>query len=120
MIAITYDGGATMTPATALIDTASTSAEARTVLHDILDGPPVYTLRPASPVRGKLELGFLDEIDASDCRDAHMLASVFAIRSAEHRSLNFSYVVADGDVELAAEDETRAGWIVTIPYQEVV
>lgn len=120
MTTISYGGGPAITPTLALIDTATTKAEPRTVVHDILDGPPVYTLRAASPLTGRLELAFLDETAATDCRDAHMLASVFDIASADHRSLNFRYVVTGGDIELAPDDETVAGWVVTIPYQQVI
>lgn len=118
MTTITYAGGPVITPTLALIDTASVVSEARTVVHDILDGEPVHTLRPASPLRGRLVLGFLSEQEALDCLQAHRLASVFTIAS-DVTLVNFRYIVTGGELALAPDEDTQAGWVLEVPYQEV-
>lgn len=117
---ISYDGGATIRPTLALIETAALTSAPRTVVHDILDGPPVHTLRPASPTRGTLALGFVDETAATDCLRAHQLAAVFTITSDENALVNFQYVVTGADLRIELDEESRAGWIVRVSYQAVV
>lgn len=119
MIAITYDGGPVMRPTVALRRTAALRSAPRNTSHDILDGPPVYTLRPAGPLSGVLELGFTSEVDALDCLQAHRIAAVFTVTTDESALIGFRYVVVDGDLAVAIDDETGAGWLVSIPFQEV-
>lgn len=119
MLTITYQGGATITPYMALLDTAAFASEPRTVVHDVLDGPPVYSLRPAGPVRGVLVIGFLSEQAATDAWRVHMVPAIFEIADTESASLNFRYVVSGGDIELAIEDQTANAWVLRVPYVEV-
>lgn len=119
MIAITYDGGPTLRPTVALRRTASLRSAPRTVGHDILDGPEVYTLRPAAALKGVLVLGFTDETAARDCMEAHRLPAVFTVATDESDLIGFRYIVIDGDLSCDIDEETAAGWVVSVPFQEV-
>jgi hypothetical protein len=120
MITVTYPGGMTITPTLALIDTASMSSTPRTVVHDILDGPPVHTLRPAAPLSGTLQLAFYTEQAATDAMLAHRTASLFTVTSTDNALLNFNYVVTGGDIRIALDPQTASGWVLSVPFQEVV
>ncbi|MDR2294515.1 MAG: hypothetical protein LBE05_04860 [Microbacterium sp.] len=115
---ITYTGGSPITPTLVEIDTASYSATARTVVHDILDGPPVHTLRPSAPHRGTLVLLFNDPTRAADCERIHRSASTFTVTSGDQARLNFEYVVT-GDVRLEQDQSALNVWHVRVDYQAV-
>ncbi|MFI8633992.1 hypothetical protein ACIGEP_15515 [Microbacterium sp. NPDC077663] len=117
---ITYSGGPDITPTLALIQTSSIRSEPRTVVHPILDGAPIHTLRSASPRRGVLTLGFLSNADARDCFGAHEVAAIFRIESDDDPLVNFRYVVTGGDIEIAPDEETVAGWVVRVPFEAVI
>ena len=118
---ITSTGGGRIDPLIVDVVTAKFSSQARTVLHDILDGPPVYTLRAALPASGTLRLVFATASDAAACEVAHRRASLFTITSAELPRLNFDYVVAPGgEVVLELDPDTAVGWVVEVPFQQVV
>lgn len=117
MTVITYAGGADVHPDYAIIGSATTTSTPGTVVHTILDGPPVYTLRPAEPLRGTLHLGFVDEQDARDALEVHRLPSVFRITSSTRGILNFAYIVTGGDLRLELDAETASVWVLEVPYQ---
>lgn len=120
MTVISYAGGADIAPDQTDIATAAFISEPRTVVHDILDGPPVYTLRPADPRTGILRLGFTTEQAALDCFESHRIPSVFTVSSTESIALNFAYIVAGGRVSFELDRETGRLWTVEVPYQEVL
>lgn len=113
---ITYDGGPTMTPDATELQSGTARSESRNVIHEILDGPPVYTLRAAGPRAGDLILRFRSEVAARDCFEAHRLATVFTLTSTTSRLPSFRYIVRDSpEIEPA---ETGL-WRVRVPYQGV-
>ena len=118
---ITSTGGSKIDPILAVGASAKFASRARTVLHDILDGPPVYTLRAALPASGTLQLVFTSAAAAEACERAHRLASLFTITSAEISRLNFDYVVTPGgEVVLELDTDTASVWLVHVPFQQVI
>lgn len=116
---ITYQGGNTITPSLVTIDTFDMATEPRTVVHDILDGPPVHTLRPAAPLTGTLQLLFRTEQAATDCMRSHRVPALFTVASTDRPVLNFDYVVTGGAITLTIDAETASHWIVGVPFQGV-
>lgn len=114
---ITYDGGPAITPRLALIGSHERERQSRTVTHEILGGPPVFTLRPASTSTGTLMLLFTNEQDAADAYDAHELAAVFTITDTTRGALNFTYVV-DGAIRSRLDPDTADTWRVEVQYRE--
>nr|WP_278101894.1 hypothetical protein [Microbacterium proteolyticum] len=113
---ITFDGGAAIFPELVLRESYAARSESGTRSHDILDGPPVYTLRPAGPDTGMLAMLFAYETPARDCYTAHKLAATFTIADTTAELLNFEYVVIDRpEIRL---DGRR--WIVSVPFQVVI
>ena len=116
---ITYAGGPTMSPRLTLVESGQQTAAARTVSHDILDGPPVHTLRPAAPSTGTLHHLFDTYIEAKDCYEAHRLATVYTIADPDVDLINFQYVV-QGELDIHIDEETQDAWVVLVPYQELI
>ncbi|WP_056653302.1 hypothetical protein [Agromyces sp. Root81] len=97
-----------------------TNREARTIAHDILGrGDPDITLRPASTRRGSLELLFADEAPAAAAEVAHAGAHVWTLANTDLGTIGMLYVVAEGGITRALDD-TRACWLVSIPFREVL
>jgi hypothetical protein len=115
---ITYSGGPVMAPRLTLIQSGRQKSTAGTVSHDILDGPAVHTLRPASAVTGELHHLFETYTAAKDCFEAHRLAAVFTVADPEVDLINFAYVV-QGEPEIGIDEETQELWVVVVPYQVV-
>lgn len=112
------NGTDTITPI--LVNGYDTSREARTIVHDILGREdPDVTLRPAGTRRGTLELVFDDEASAAAAVTAHAAAGVWTLTEVDVPTIAMQYVVVDGDLGRRL-DETRAAWLVTIPYREVL
>lgn len=116
---ITYDGGQTLRPNVVNITSVTAASRARVVSHDVLDGPPVHTLRPAAPARGELELLFYSETAARDCFEAHRLAAVFTMESTDRALLNVKYIVTD-DIDVTLDRDTASHWKVTVRYEAVL
>src|SRR5690606_27354080 len=89
------------------------AASSRNVVHDILDGPPVVTLRDATPDTGELSLVFASEQDGLDALEVHKLAAVFTITDTDRAALNFRYVL-DGTATLELDRDTVNHWRVRI------
>lgn len=119
MTTITYDGGPIITPDLVDISSVTARSASRVVSHDILDGSPVHTLRPASPARGTLALVFVTETAARDCFEAHRVAAVFTMTSPDRALLNLRYVVTD-DIDIALDEDTAAHWVITVRYEAVI
>ena len=120
MTTVTYPGGPILTPTAVEVSSGAASSRSRVVSHEILDGPPVHTLRPAGPIRGTLALIFTDETDANDAFEVHRIPAVFTLATADRAFLNMTYVVTEGYVQIELDDETAAFWTVTVPFEEVI
>lgn len=94
--------------------------EARSIVHPILGRTtPDVTLRPASLRTGNLELLFRDEADAV-AASAHLAAGRLWQLESDERDVNMTFVTPEGErIGLELDDETRDGWRLTVPFQEV-
>lgn len=112
------NGTSTVTPVT-VTGYAATRAS-RNVLHAIIGTPdPAVTLRPAGLRTGTLEALFDTRADAQSA--VTILASDAALTfvDTDHPSISMTFVL-DGDVTMALDDDTRALWLVSFDYQEVL
>lgn len=103
-----------------LVNGFTSSREARTVVHDILDRPaPDTSLRESGSRTGTLELLFTGEASAFAAETLHAGISVWSISDPDRPSIAMTYVVAGGSVERELDDETRDLWLVRVPFREV-
>lgn len=116
MTTITHSTGV-ITPT--IVDGYSAARTPRTILHPILgrDAEDV-TLRPASLRKGTLQLVFAGEADARAAVAALAVPQVLALYDPDV-SIDMSFVIAEDDVVLELDDETRDAWIVAVPFHEV-
>lgn len=115
-VTITTSTGQTLTPE--LILGYEFGSDTNNVLHKIIDGDPVVTLREAAPRDGDLEFLFVDEAAALNCEKQHKRAATFTLLDTDRPALTMRYFVKDR-VEVALDDDTRAVWVVKIPFQEL-
>lgn len=117
MTTITRTGdSATSTPE--LVLGYATERQARTVIHDLLDGSIAVALVAPRPRTGTLELLYPSEANAWSAFELHSDADSFTIADAGRPDINMTYVVTGHRIEL--DDATRDVWIVRVDYQEVV
>lgn len=114
---ITYPGGTTIRPDFAVTGSADAEIISRTITHEILDGPPVHTMRPARPQSGTLELLFKSSDRAHQAKDRLTAAAVYTIVSTDNSDLPSRIVVRSVRVT-QHEDATRI-WTVYVDYEAV-
>lgn len=113
------DGTTTITPD--LVLGYSTQQAGRNVIHDILGrGDPDVSLAPAASRAGTLNLFFLTEADAEQCRQLHAQAAVFTYTADDNTTTSMRYVVDQGGIGPALDDQTRRRWTVSVAYREVI
>lgn len=102
-----------------IIDGYSAARSPRTIMHPILgrDADDV-TLRPASLRRGTLSLVFALEEDARAAVTVLNTPQVLTLADPDV-SIGMTFVVAEEDVVLELDDETRDVWLVQTPFREV-
>jgi len=104
-----------------LVLSYESSQESRNIEHTILGrSDPDITQRPAGTRTGTLELFFLDEADAEAARVAHTEVGTFSLVWPERPSTEMTYVLGQGELVRTLDPETRARWIVQVPYREVI
>lgn len=114
---ISYSGGVTVTPDLALHASADVEIGSRTVTHEILDGAPVHTLRPARPKTGTIHLLFTSSARAHAAADALVAPDVYTVTSDDDVSLNLRIIIRSVRVEQAAD--ARRNWAVHVGYEAV-
>lgn len=114
---ITYAGGAPIRPFS-LTDSYSGEHTAQHVRHPIIGGPPVFTLRPASPRAGTLRMLFSTEEVADDARHAHTLATVLTLVDDVRPNMGMTYV-ASGRIRLSLDPQTLTYWVLEVGYEAV-
>ena len=115
---ITYSGGVPVTGQLALHSSGDVTVTSRTITHEILDGAPVHTLRPAKPQTGTIKLLFSTSALAHNAVDALSAPDVYTVTSTDDESLNLRIVIRSVRVEQASPAVTR--WTVSIEYESVV
>lgn len=112
------DGTTTIAPE--LVLGYETSQAGRNTFHDILDrAEPDVSIAPAGLRSGSLTLFFLTADDAEACRQMHSRPAVFTYTPDDNPTTAMSYVLDDGGVRTALDDQTRRRWTVTVSYREV-
>lgn len=114
---LTYPGGSAIIADFAARGTADAEVVSRTITHEILDGPPVHTLRPAKPQTGTLTLLFSTEQTAHRAKDQLTAAAVFTITSTDSANLPARIIVRTVRVE--QHDRAEGVWTVLIDYEAV-
>lgn len=117
MTVITYPGGHPVTPDFVVVGSADAEIQSRSITHEILDGAPVHTLRPARPQTGTLTCLFSTSARAHGAKDALTAADVYTVTSTEDPALNRRMLVRSVRVEQDAE--TAGVWVVRIDYEAV-
>lgn len=103
-----------------LIDGYTASREARTIVHDIINrSNPDVTLRAPGLRRGSFRCLFPVQGDAIAAYGTLGTPQVFTITDPEVPAVGMSFVVAEGDLDIELDDETRAAWWVIVPFVEV-
>ncbi|WP_298038318.1 hypothetical protein [uncultured Microbacterium sp.] len=118
MTTITHDAGV-ITPQ--LVDGYQASSEARTIVHPILNrSNPDITFRAPGLRTGSFRCLFPVEADAVAAFAVFRTPQVLTIADDDRPGIVMSFVVADGDISVELDDETRDVWWVEIPFQEVI
>lgn len=89
------------------------------VVHTLIGGGIAVTLVPTLPRSGMLELFYASEADAWAALSLHSAADSFTLTDTDVAVVDMLYVLAPGDSGIALDDQTRAQWVVSIPYQEI-
>lgn len=116
MTSITHSAGV-IVPVT--VDGYSASRSPRTLLHPILGraGDDV-TFRPAGLRKGTLTLVFATEATAHSAFGVLLTPQVFTLSDPDV-DIAMSFVVAEDDVRLSLDPETRTVWLIELPFREV-
>lgn len=118
MSAITHSTG-TITPRVVLGWEAS--RRARSLVHEVLGRPdPDITLRPAGVRSGTLRLLFATGAEAAAAASVFATAQTLTITDPDVAQVSMSFVVAEGDIVVQLDPETRRLWMLSAPFQEVV
>lgn len=98
------------------ISSLSTSRGSRVVVHEVLDGPPVYTARQARSRESTLKIYCTTHADARLLEDAY--AAGFNVETVDTAAPALIHVtIATGDIELTRNP--RAGWVLEVDVSEV-
>ena len=113
MTTITWPSGTT--DAIVEITSQTSTQRARTVVHAILDGPEVVTVRPAESRRLTLRIYVDDETLADDLRTAFADGHTVTLTDAARPTLPAAVILV-GTLEVELKP---TGWIVTAAVMEV-
>lgn len=115
---ITYPG-ATAPIVPILVDGYASNRQSGVTVHPIAGrSSPDVTLAPAALRTGVLRLLFSEEADAKAAEDAHALPVAFTLSSDDRTTIDMYYVVTDS-IARTLDGQTRAVWIIEVPFQEV-
>lgn len=115
---LTYAGGTPIEADFAVAGSADAQVNSRTIAHEILDGPPVYTVRPAGPQSGTLELLFASSARAHNAKDRLTAAAVYTIISTDSDRLPARIIVRT--VRVSQHEDAAKLWTVYVDYEAVV
>lgn len=102
-----------------IVDGYEATRTPRTIIHPILGREDDdVTFRPTSLRRGTLSLVFASEADARSAVAMLAVPQVLTLADPDV-SIGMTFVVAEEDVQIGLDDETRDVWIVSVPFREV-
>lgn len=108
----------TITPSS--MPTLLTTSTANTLVHDILNrADPDVTLRVAGLRRGSWQLVFDDETAALSAFEVLRVPQVLTLSNTDVPAIGMAFVVADGDIALELDPNTKAFWTIEVPFVEV-
>ncbi len=111
------DGTTTITPQ--LVLGWESSSASNNIFHTVIGrSDPDVTLRGLATPTGTLKLLFVSQIAANACLALHQQAKTFVVTDSDITAANMTYAVA-GVVTVTLDEETRAVWTVTVPFQVV-
>lgn len=114
---ITHDMG-TLIPVS--IEDYSASRPARSVVHTILGrSNPDITFREPGLRVGTLQCVFASQEDALAAYGVFSAPQVLALENDEIPSVDMSFVVAEGDIEITIDPDTAEFWTIAVPFVEV-
>lgn len=103
-----------------LVDGYESTREALTVVHQVVNKTfPDVTLRAAGPRKGRLRMLFETEADAVNAFAVLSVPQAFTISDPDVPGMAMRFVIAEGDLSIGLDDETRAVWWVEVPFVEV-
>ncbi len=115
---ITHSAGA-ITPS--VMDGYQASRAARTVVHQILNrSAPDVTFRAPGLRTGTFTLVFGAQSDAIDAYGVLSIGQVFTLTDPDVTAVGMEFVVADGDLVIRLDTETRSVWVIEVPFHEVI
>jgi hypothetical protein len=116
MTTITW-AGATSPITPTVVDGYESTRTGGNVVHPIAGrSDPDVTLAPAGLRRGTLRCVFDSATASKEAEDAHAAARAFTLTS-DTATVEMYYIV-DGEISRVL-DASRAGWILSIPFQEI-
>lgn len=115
---LTYAGGTPIEADFAVAGSGNAEVISRTISHEILDGPPVHTMRPARPQSGTLELLFTTSERAHLAKDRLTAAAVYTIVSTD--SLNLPSRIVVRTVRVSQHEDATKVWTVYVDYEAVI
>lgn len=117
MTTITHSTG-TITPQ--LIDGYQAASEARTIVHPIINREdPDVSLRVAGLRSGSFRCLFPAQADALAAFAVFRTPQVLTLNDPDVPAVGMSFVVAEGDISIELDGDTRSVWWVTVPFREV-
>lgn len=116
---ISYAGGITIRPVFAVSGTGDVEITSRTITHDILDGAPVHTLRPARPRQGTLKLLFDSSTASHTAANALSAPAVYIVESDDDPTINMLRMIVR---RISTEQQADADglWLLSVDYESVV
>lgn len=110
-------GGTTVAPV--LVDGWAQARGSRNIAHDLIGGGVEITHTPPRPRAGTIRAVFRDEQTALQAEQLHVTAPYIDLASDDREIANGRYVVAEGDIGLELDDQTRDLWLLTVAFIEV-
>ncbi|CAH0262797.1 hypothetical protein SRABI98_03551 [Microbacterium sp. Bi98] len=114
---LSYAGGTPIQPDFTVVGSGDAEIVSRTITHEILDGPPVHTMRPARPQTGTLELLFATSARAHQAKDRLTAAAVYTIVSTDSDDLP-SRIIVRG-LRVSQHEDAAKIWTVYVDYEAV-
>lgn len=103
-----------------VVDGYEPAIDVRSIVHTILGrSDPDVTFRPAGMRTGVLSFVFAARASAWAAVAVLRVPQVLTLTDADVPEVNMSFVVAPGQLRPTLDPETRAVWIVEVPYAEV-
>lgn len=92
--------------------------QGRNTTTDLIGGGILVALRAPRPRSGTLELLYDDEAAAFAAVELHATETTFTLTDTARDGVGMTYTA--GTSRISLEDQTRAVWLVSVEFQEVI